>query len=264
MSKKIYLGVDIGGTYVRMIMLRGLKPHKPAVFKIRSEYSKKKLEALLRRHIDPFLGNEKGHLAGVGVSIAGIVDARRGVLVRVHNIPSLNGWNIKKFFAYLGAPVRVDNDARCFLISEMKWGAGQKKKNIVGVAIGTGIGGAIVVDGKMYRGSHHAAGEAGFMIMGEHPRKFFEDLAGMKAYQKFGERSRVRGLGIASIINTLDPEIVILGGGAAEAKDFYLKKIIAAARANTTNPLARKIPIVRGVLGEGAQAVGAALLFAEK
>ncbi len=263
MKKNLYLGIDIGGTYIRMVALRGLKLQRPAMLKVPSWHSVSKLETGLRRYITNFLGNQQKYLAGVGVSIAGVVDNRRGVLVRAHNIEKINGWNAKAFFSYLNAPIRIENDARCFLLSELKWGRGRGKKNAVGIAIGTGIGGAVFTDGKMYRGGHHSAGELGFMILRDEPPKFFEDLAGKAAHEKFGNRSKVRGLGVASVINAFDPEIVIIGGGAAEAKDFNLTTIVKTARAHITNPLAKKTPIVKSTLGESAQAIGAALLFAK-
>lgn len=264
MSKNLYLGVDIGGTYIRIVLLRGLRPQRPAVFKARSWHTAKKLELELRRHIDAVLGKDKKRLAGVGVSVAGIVDAQHGVLIKVYNISALNGWNIKKFFSYLDVPVRIENDVRCFLTGETKWGIGRGKKNLVGVAVGTGIGGAIVIDGKMYCGAHHSAGEIGFMVMRERPVKFFGDLAAKEAYERLGNRSRTIGLGISSIINTLDPEMVIIGGGAVQSKDFHLDVVVKTARTHLINPSAKKTPIVKGALGEGAQAIGAALLFAEK
>lgn len=259
-----YLGIDIGGTYIRMIKLKGFGRQRPQVLKTRSSQKKRHLEKILQKQITVFLGNETKNLKGVGVSVAGIVERESGKLLKVNNIPSLDNWNIKRFFSYLGAPVRIDNDARCFLLAEMKWGIGRGRQNIAAVAIGTGIGGAIAVNGHMLRGAHHSAGEVGFLVMGERPVKFFEDLAAKKAYQKLGDRSETIGLGVVSIINALDPEIVILGGGATQSEDFHMGKVVKTARAYTINPLAKKTPIVKGVLGEGAQAIGAALLFAEK
>lgn len=258
---KYYLGVDIGGTHIRMALLKGLRPQKPLFLKTRSWNSPAKLEQELRKHIGEFLGNAEGHCAGVGVSVAGIVDEKRGVLVKVQNIPALNGWKAKNFFSYLKAPVRVAHDVHCFLNGEMKWGVGQEKKHVVGVAIGTGIGGAIVIDKKFYYGANGSAGEVGFIVMREKPLKFFEDLGALKAYRRWGDRSNVIGLGVASVINVLDPEMVILGGGALTSKDFHSDVVRRVARAHLINPMAKKTPIVKGKLGESAQAIGAALLF---
>ena len=258
---KYYLGVDIGGTHIRMVLLKGLRPQKPLFLKMRSWNSPAKLEQALSGHIGEFLGNAEGYLAGVGVSVAGIVDEKRGVLIRVQNIPALNGWKVKNFFSYLKAPVRVANDAHCFLNGEMKWGVGQRKKHLVGVAIGTGIGGAIVIDKKFYCGANGSAGEVGFIIMREKPPKFFEDLGALTAYRRWGDRSSVIGLGVASIINMLDPEMVILGGVALMSKDFHMDVVRRIVRAHLINPMAQKTPIVKGKLGESAQAIGAALLF---
>lgn len=260
---RYYLGIDIGGTYIRMVRLKGLRPHRPAIMKIPSSRGPAILEAKLRKHIAVFLGDTAKNLKGVGVSVAGIVDRQQGVLKRVHNIPSLDGWRVKRFFAYLGVPVRLENDVRCFLLSEMCWGAAKNKKHVVGIAIGTGIGGAIVVNGRMYYGAHGSAGEVGFIVMDAKKRKSFEDVAAREAYQKFGDRSREIGLGVASVMNVLDPEMVLLGGGAVRSKDFHLEVVRKVARSMLIDPLARQTPIVVGKLGDAAQAIGAALLFAK-
>ncbi|MCR4275705.1 MAG: ROK family protein [Candidatus Wolfebacteria bacterium] len=270
-----FIGIDIGGTKI-----------KGVVFDAKNKLIKKEITFKTSKNKKDFLKQlgkiiselEKGNnVKGIGVGLPGVV-GYLGVLVKAQNLPFLNNWNARDFFSARGGsalggkkykiPVKFDNDSRCFLRAEAKLGAGCGYKNIVGLTIGTGIGGGIIIDGKMYQGKTNSAGEFGHTIFQEEKRngkeKSFEELGGKKAFFKFGDRSKIVGTGVANLINTIDPDIVILGGGGINNGSLKMDVIKRVAKKYIMSPLAKKTPIVKGKLGDKAQVIGAALLFNEK
>jgi len=257
-----YIGLDIGGTKIKGI-----------IFDIKNKLVKKEITIKTLKNKKDFLKQlgkivlelEKGsNIKGIGVGLPGVV-GYLGALVKAPNLPFLNNWNARDFFKKYKISVKFDNDSRCFLRAEAKLGAGRGYKNIVGLTIGTGIGGGIIIDGKMYQGKTNSAGEFGHTIFQEETRKekekSFEELGGKRAFFKFGDRSRIIGIGVANLINTIDPDIVILGGGGINNGSLKMDVIKKVAKKYIMSPLAKKTPIVKGKLKDKAQAIGAALLF---
>ncbi|MFC1615328.1 ROK family protein, partial [Patescibacteria group bacterium] len=196
-----------------------------------------------------------------------------------------------------GISVMVDGDAHCFTLAESKFGAGKKYKDIIGITLGTGIGGGIIIDKKLYRGVDNTAGEIGHIIIDADSEAVcgcggyghWESLASGRALQnlykkitdqdadidliidmalkgeKIAQKSIIQigfsfSLGLASIINSLNPEIVVIGGGLSNIE--FLWKVILN---NLPNYLMRehlkKTKIVRAKLGDNAGIIGASLLF---
>ena len=110
------------------------------------------------------LSNDTTKACGIGVP--GLVTQPEGVIVTLPNIPGAEGFSLKKSLSeHLGLPVEVDNDANCFTIAEAFRGAGKGHSVVVGVTLGTGVGGGIVIDGKIYHGTKGYAGEIGHMLL---------------------------------------------------------------------------------------------------
>ena len=250
------LGIDIGGTKIRVILLDNKT--KPIFgFNISTPKNKKLFLESLENAIKNIIKEHK--ISGIGIGLPGIVDVKQGVLIKAPNLPFLNNWQAKKFFLKFSRNIEIDNDSRCFVLAEAKLGAGRGFKNIVGLTIGTGIGGGIIISGKIYRGENNSAGEFGHIIIDNH--KTFEQLAAKEAFIKYGDRSEVIGIGIANIINIINPAIVILGGGGIVFGKIKIEKIKKIAKKYIMSPLARKTPIVKGKLSENSPAIGAALLL---
>jgi predicted NBD/HSP70 family sugar kinase len=264
-----YCGVDIGGSKIKAVLLKGLSRQNTELFAIDTSRNKheflRKLEDLI------FKVSGKKPVAGIGIGVPGMIDAGRGILIKATNLPFLDNWKVKDFFSRFASGVRIDNDSRCFLRGEASWGAARGYKNVVGVALGTGIGGGIMIDGKIYYGKNNSAGEVGHHIMqikslksvlgevGESKIKSFENLASRKAFER-GNQSWVVGIGIANLINILDPDAVVLGGGGMTSKKVRLDTVRHFAKKYIVSPRAKNTPIVVGKLGDAAQAIGAALL----
>lgn len=255
--------MDIGGTTTRVAVLRGLKKQKVVFASSPTPKEKKRLENILPLLIGRELKKRLGQLAGIGVGFAGVVDRGKGEILNAPNLPKFSGWRAVRFLKQqFKVPVRIDNDARCFLRAEAAWGAARGKKNVIGVAIGTGIGGGLILNGKMVYGTHGSAGEVGHMVLSG--GKTFEKLGALKAFRRLGNHSRIIGLGLADLINAFDPEMVVIGGGAVGSSKFNISSVRTTARKHLQSPKARTTKIVKGKLGDAAQAIGAALLFNAK
>ena len=254
-----YLGIDIGGTKIQAVVLSGLNRQKTKSFVISTSGNRKRFLKNLERLIRSVAAGKK--LAGIGVGVPGVVDYKKGVLLKWPNLPFLKGWEFKKFFRKFAKEIKFDNDVNCFLRGEAEWGAGRGCKNLIGLAMGTGIGGGIIINGKMYQGSHGSAAEFGHMVIDRN--KTLEQLGAKKAFLKFGDRSKVIGIGVANLINGFNPDKVILGGGGVVSGKVKIDTVRRIAKKYILSPIAKKTPIVKGGLGDSAQAIGAALLFKE-
>jgi len=252
-----FVGLDIGGTKIRGIIFDAKNRQVKKEITTKTPKNKKHFINQLEKVVLELKKTKK--IKGIGLGLPGIVNYTTGVLVKAPNLPFLNGWNAKKAFRKFRVPVRVDNDSRCFLLGEYLAGAAKGRKNIIGVTFGTGIGGGIIVDGKIYRGANNGAGEFGHMVM--ESGKSFEELGAKKAFLKYGDRSEVIGIGVANLINSFNPDIIVLGGGGIVSGKVKLNKIRKTAKKFVKSPPAVNTPIVKGKLGDLAQAIGAALLF---
>ena len=248
----------------------------------------------------------------VGIGVPGPIDPETGA---VGNAPNLGWLNVPVkaiLERELGLPVAVGNDVRVATLGEHQLGAGQGKSRVVTFFVGTGIGGGVVVDGKLYTGAHNAAGEIGHTFVapggpccGAGHSGCLEAMASRTAIQrdilnavKQGQKTALThivagnlanlkssdlaealaqddkvtkrvlkraaeylGYGIASAVNLLDPDIIILGGGVVEALgETFINWAIKVARPNYICEAARDTPIVGAALGDDAGMLGAALL----
>ncbi len=256
MRNEIILGIDIGGTKIKGVALDA-NNKKAADFEIKTPKNKKTFLTALEKEIIEILSYHK--ISGIGVGLPGLIDMKKGRLIKAPNLPYLNGWPAKNFFAKFCQNIKIDNDSRCFLLAESKLGAGRKYKNIVGMAIGTGIGGAIMINGEVQYGANFDAGEVGHMVIDK--GKTLEFLGAKKAFLRYGDRSRIIGIGTANLINILNPQAVILGGGGVATGAINIGTVKKIAQKYIMSPLAKKTPILKAQLGKEAQAIGAVLLF---
>lgn len=257
---KYYLGIDVGGTNTKWAIVEGSSFHVKKFSTAPTPKTKLQFLKLLERVITE---SKTSHsLSGIGIGLPGIVDVKRGVLVHAPHLPFLNGWHASQFFKKFKIPTRFDNDSRCFVLAEATLGAGKGLKNIVGLTIGTGVGGGIFLNGDIYHGAHFGAGEFGHMVTDR--KMSLDKLGGRHTPLPHTEQTEALGLGVANIINLLDPEMVVLGGGGITKNIIPIADVQKIARAHIMSPLGKKIPIVRTKLEAQAQAIGAALLFLKK
>ncbi|MBI2096825.1 MAG: ROK family protein [Candidatus Sungbacteria bacterium] len=249
---KYYLGVDIGGTKIRIVRLEGLEKQacRPKIFPTPRNLIE--LSAALK----PFYQNKD--LAGIGVSVAGSVLPNSSRVSSAANLSFLNGVGVSDLFPKTAVDMRLDNDARCFLRAELAWRKMVEKNNVVGIVFGTGIGAAIWKNGEFIVGEDGLAAEFGHSIHLDGLE--WEELARME-FQEKGTAVDAYARGIAKVIERLHPSFIVLGGGPIAAGNYDivdLKNRILDFLKHDSFP-----EIEFGSLGDAAQAIGAALLFAD-
>ena len=293
---KYAIGLDVGGTKIHAIIAEWDKDFldtrkTPKIIQSRriAVQSKKSAERFfseitgeISRLIKEFGKND---IARVGVGIAGPL-SRDKVILNPLNLPFKNFPILKNLKEKFGPRVYVDNDANCFAWAEHLFGAAAAASSSVGITLGTGLGGGIVLDlngeSILYDGYHGSAGEVGHMIIDG--KKTFEELCSSRARHlwKDGNALRVQrlaesgdkkaqeaykeygfwlGVGIANIINTLNPQIIVIGGSISKAWEFFEEDMRASRERYIISPLAKKTKIVRAKLGDDAGALGAAYLL---
>ena len=239
MSKRLVMGVDIGGSKINIIVWDGRKVIEAW------QTDEVNLENLKK-------GISRFNISKVGIGMAGVLDYKTGRILSAPNLKLFEGLCLKKF---LNRNIRFNNDVHCFLRAEARFGAVKDCKNILAVVMGTGIGGAIIINKEpVYLGSHGSSGEFGFMVIenGKTWEKLYQETKSNPKKQK-----QIHALGFANLINIFNPEIIVLGGGGAKLPNQELmEKFILS-------PLAKKTKIVFGKLGLNAVAIGAAMLWAD-
>ena len=231
-------------------------------------------------------------LSTVGIGVPGLFDDAEGIATFVPNLPA--DWEHRPLAApmrdRLGLPVRLVNDARAFGLAELRLGAGRGCATMVGLALGTGVGGVVIVNGEVHFGHDGTGGELGHQTL--HPdgppctcgnRGCLEAFAkadavaaacgtataeeamtaardgDARALAGMAEVGRWLGIGIANLIVVLNPDRVVLGGGVANAGTLLIEPIRAEVvrRVHVTDLNA--VEIVTAELGTAAGAIGAAL-----
>lgn len=239
---------------------------------------------MLKALIEPLgarAAKDKALVKGVGLGVAGELDYKENKVIEAPNIPFINGQKLTLNLAErLGlANIKMANDTHCFLAAEMKFGAGNKYKNVLGLIIGTGIGGAWWVNDQIYLGSHGGTRGPGWSIIDykeginleqayhklaqNNPAALAEeayrgDVLAEKSYQEFGS---YLGITLANVVNLIDPELIIIGGGVVESSDLFISATKKIMRQYIKDEETKKIKIVKGKLGARAGAIGAALLI---
>lgn len=163
---EIILALDYGGTKLSAAIIGVGERLWRALARVQSppqhdaQYEQATMRALARK----VLGTHTPR--AIGVSFGGPVDAARGRVLLSHHIP---GWDDhplrEQLQAEFGAPVSVDNDANVAALGEYRWGAGRGGSSLLYVTVSTGVGGGIVIDGKIYHGADAVAGEIGHTIV---------------------------------------------------------------------------------------------------
>jgi glucokinase len=249
-------------------------------------------------------------VAGVGVGVPGLVNPQTGRVVISSDLPSVVRADLRaELKKATGLPVTLDNDANAGAMGEYTSGAGRGSRNMFYVTIGDGIGGAIIIDGKLWRGASGVAGEFGHITIDPegiecacgnvgcletvasapnivrrtrerllrdstsslsrlglnknytaadiaHAAKEGDDFAALMI-----ERTgRYIGTGLAAVINLLNTERIVLGGGVMDAGELILNPIIREARRRSFQPNFESTQIVAATLGPDAIPTGAALL----
>ena len=247
-------------------------------------------------------------IAAVSLVVPGTVKVEEGVVLTAPNLPCLDGFRLAAALTeQLGLPAIVENDANAAAVGEMWQGAAVGCKTIICVTLGTGVGGGIILDGKLWRGVDGAAAEIGHMcvdpfggvactcgsrgclevfasataivrmtreasprypdsvLQGRDDRtaemifeagKQGDDLA-LEIFRRMGV---YLGIGLANLINILNPEMIVIGGGVVNGWDLFEKHMHHQVEERAFPLLTSRLKIVRAKCGDDAGLLGAARL----
>lgn len=241
-------------------------------------------------------GIKQSDIAGIGISIPDVI-SKKGSIVGTSKISSLSNFSLADYLEKkYRTKVRAANDADCFSLAEQRLGAGKGHDNVVGVIYGTGIGAGIIINSKIYSGATGSAGEFGHNIVnpaGPKERLGFrgtiEAYAGgpdvVRNYLGFGGKNKNAGpkeifaskepaakkarnnalvyfsIGLAQIMNMLNPGVIVLGGGQSNLSVY--KELNCLTKKYTIDGLRKNIRIVKNKLGDSGGVYGAAVLAFE-
>ena len=288
----LVIGVDVGGTKI----LAGVVHHDGAV-RSRHEVetptsSQEDVVAALDATVEALLDEQ---IAAIGFGVPSNLDRSTKVALQATNLPLANldlGAHVLKRF---GLPVGIENDGNAAALAEWKLGAGRGTSNLVMLTLGTGVGGGLVLDGRLFRGwaelghvvvkagghpcqgNCHGRGHLEVMASGTAADRAARELYGPDAHgnllieraragdeharEKLESIGELLGAAIGSFANAFDPEIVVVGGGFGRAaSDLVLEPALRTARREAITPADRTLRIVPAELGADAGLVGAALV----
>ena len=236
-------------------------------------------------------------LRGVGLGAPGLLDARRGVIHRLVNVPG--GWRGVPLARLMRQRLRcrcvIDNDANVVALGEWRFGAGRGTRHGVYVTLGTGVGGGVILNGALVRGAAGSAGELGHVTIdpdgprcGCGNRGCLEAFVGTAALLRqargaatpqdisraasAGDPAARRiwrdvgvhlGTALAGVVNVLGPERIVIGGGVAGAWRWFAPSLRRTLRGRAFEVPARACRVVRAACGDSAGILGAAMLVWE-
>jgi glucokinase len=306
-SESLVFAVDLGGTHLRVALvddtgriLQQLKQETP-----KGDSANCVVAALVRAATrwDAL----KQHVVAASIMVPGAVDSDKAVVLQAPNLPSLVNFPLKaELEQKLGWPVFLENDANAAAVGEMWLGAARGCRDVVSVTLGTGVGGGVILDGKLWRGSHGSAGEIGHTTVdpfsglkckcgntgclelfasataivrmtrenlslfpesklkmdGLTAEKVYEagrdgDELAQAVFKRFG---MYLGIGLANLINLIDPEIIVIAGGAVNGWDLFATEMYQQVEERAFRSTAQQVRIARAKCGDNAGLLGAAWL----
>ncbi len=237
------IGVDLGGTNMRAGLVVGDKILEVSSCLVpKTDNAEEVTEALIATIKDVITPE----VEGIGVGVPSLVKSSNGVVYDVQNIPSWNKIPLKDILEKeFRLPVCINNDANCFAVGERVYGAGQGYDDFVGLITGTGVGGGIIKNGHLMQDQNCGAGEFGMMPYLEHDYEyycsgqFFENVHGTNggelaqrasegdtnALAIFAEYGVHLGKVIKTILFSVDPKAIVLGGSVSRSFEYYKKSM---------------------------------------
>jgi len=312
----VVLAVDLGGTNIRVAAIDEHGAVKKRVQRPTPAHEGESsvLRSLLSALNEVYQAFPENQIKGVGVGIAGAIDIGKGIVTQSPNLKGFDGYSLSvklraSFLKHL--TIMIDNDANLAALGEKWKGAGEGANDLVCLTLGTGIGGGIILHGKLAHGADGMAGEVGHITVDpqgpqcncgnrgcleslasatairreaikalrKHPESELhkrchhdpESITAEIVYQSakagdqfarniFQDMGRYLGIGIASLINILNPEMVILGGGVSKSWDMFFPFTKQEVQKRALKIPAERVKIVPAVCGDDAGLLGAAYL----
>ena len=306
-SESLVFAVDLGGTHLRVALvndtgkiLQQLKQETP-----KGNSAERIVDALVSAAKK--WGCDKRPIVGASIMVPGALDGEKAVVVQAPNLPSLLNFDLKaELQQRLGWPIFLENDANAAAVGEMWLGAARGCRDVVSVTLGTGVGGGIILDGKLWRGAHGTGGEIGhttvdpfsgvkckcgntgclevfgsataivrmtrenLWLFPESVLKI-DELNAEKVYEAgqkgdelalavFRRLGVYLGIGLANLINLIDPQIIVITGGVVNGWHLFAPEMYRQVGERAFRATAQKVKIARGECGDNAGLLGAAHL----
>lgn len=307
------IGIDLGGTSIK-IGLVNKKGEISDTIETPTLAESNSIDTIFKNLVlavrELIARNSGKEIRAIGIGSPGAISPEEGRIVTgIANIPILTGYPLAvEIQREMGIPSYIDNDANNAGRGEFLFGAGKGMKDFLMITIGTGIGGAVFVNGELYGGANNYAGEVGHMLIVDNGKyctcgnfgcweaygsatamitqakaivargydtklkKYYPDKLNAKsiveeaqkgdeaAMEIIVETGKYVGIGIANLINIMNPEAVIIGGGVSLAGDILLSEIKYYAKVNTLPRAWEAVKIVLAKLGNKAGILGSAAL----
>jgi glucokinase len=294
------IGVDLGGTKIRAGVVDRAGTIGRRTDRATPLSSQNELLEALDDAVEELLTVDDG-AAALGFGIPSTIDQRRGRAVVSVNVPLADLDLRDRMAARFRLPVGIENDANAAALAEWAVGCGRGTQHLLMLTLGTGIGGGLILDGRLYRGSVGAAAELGHMVIQhEGPpcggacdgRGHLEALAAGSAVDELArtqygpgadardlveraergeedasgalaEIGRRLGSGLVTLVNVFNPELIVIGGGFGAAGELVLGPARAVVREEALSPARDLVRVVPAALGPDAGLVGAGLIAFE-
>jgi len=306
-SERIVFAVDLGGTHLRVALVddtgRILNQHKQDTPK--GDSAEDIIDALVQ--VAERWGCSELPVVATSIMVPGAVDCAKAVVVQAPNLPSLVNFPLKsELQKRLGWPVYLENDANAAVVGEMWQGAARGCRDVVSVTLGTGVGGGVILDGKLWRGSHGSGGEIGHTTvdpfsglkckcgntgclelfasataivrmtreaLSSFPETSLksDELTAEKVYDAgkqgdelalvvFKRFGMYLGIGLANLINLIDPQIIVITGGVVNGWDLFAEEMYRQVGERAFRTTAQQVKIAKAECGDNAGLLGAARL----
>jgi glucokinase len=297
---ELILGLDIGGTNMKAGLVHAsgeLVDH--AIVSTPNPREMPDVVGAISQMVSALTARAGAQPVGVGIAAAGVVDIAGERVMRAPNFPTWKEVPLRSAVSEaLKLPAVLGNDVDVFGVAEHRWGAAVGLKHFVAVAVGTGVGGAVFIDGKLYRGADGGAAELGFTVispngpevLGHHGvvegfigRKGFDEIVlkcfptgeipaprrvtelaaqgDARARQVHKEVARYLAEAASSWLAILNPEAIILGGGTLQGAEYFLEEFERRLRTRALKTHTDHLRILPGKLGYFAGVQGAAALW---
>jgi glucokinase len=248
--------------------------------------------AAIRPMLDKIVG-EKKSVAGIGVSVAGFLNPGRSAMIHNANLPALREFELRDALEErLSLDCRLEVDSNAAVLAEYRHGAGRGSARLLGVTVGTGLGGGVIIDGGLLRYTGECAGDIGHIIVDRKGRMCscgargcLEAMVNVAALSERGNGRTVReiitaarecddpslkavsetgwwlGLGLASLSPLFSPDRIVVGGGIASAGDLLLEPTRASYHEHARPEFRDTTRVVGSTFGGWDGMIGAASLF---
>lgn len=312
-----YIGIDIGATKTKFGLLdENLNLLKKSELDTKFFPNKKSLIFALKNEIFSLSKVFKVKPKGVGIGVPGLVNPYKGFIYYLVNISGWENVNLKKILQdTLKIPIFIDNDVNVMALAELYLGRAKGMKNVVCLTLGTGVGGGLILEGKLYRGATFSAGEIGHIPLNETgPTCNCGGIACLERYvgnqyivdktiemikrrkdktmildliendfsklnpevlsvalkkndplakEIWEEVGKKIGIALSGVVNLLNPELIVVGGGMSKVGKFLFKSIEETVKERAMCVPSKQVKVVSAKLKENAGIIGAGILAKE-